>query len=107
MHPGHDARLGDVRNTSGRSRVHLHRLAGHGLGVRDLAGRNWLAVLHSGVLHCCGMRIWKGRRYHPVKNMVMASPISVLDGGPNTVLEDATRLLRWMATTVAGAAHEV
>jgi hypothetical protein len=63
MHSCHDgAGLGDVRNASSRPRVNLHGLAGHGLGVRNLPGRNWLAVLHSGVLHCCGVRILKGRR---------------------------------------------
>jgi hypothetical protein len=77
VHSGHDgAGLGDVGNASGRPRVHLHGLAGHALGVRDLPGRNRLAVLHSGVLHCCGVRVLKGRRYHPVRRAG--------DGKPNS-----------------------
>jgi hypothetical protein len=67
MHAHDGAGLGDVRDACSRPRVHLHGLAGHGLRVRDLPGGNWLAVLHAGVLHCCGVRILKGRRYHPVK----------------------------------------
>jgi hypothetical protein len=69
MHSHYGTGLGHVRDASSRTaRVYLHRLAGHGLGrVRNLSGRNWLSVLHSGVLHCCGMRSLIGRRYHPVK----------------------------------------